>query len=86
MTYVWAILSWLWKIFLAGLYGQELQQTQDQSNANAQAGLNHAQSTEEAAQVEIDIAKQNATIAQQAQGQSPNPVDPFNTGEWNAKK
>ena len=76
--------TWILKLFLSGLFNKVMTKIEMEAEAKKQQALLQAQTTEEAAKVEIEIAKKQAQAAIDAT--QPKPVDdPFNTDKWNRK-
>lgn len=86
MAILQAIGTWLLRIFLGGLFNKVVTQIDDEAKQKEQAAQLHAQSTETAAQTEVDIAKAQSAVKDEYRSkkdQSVNPVDPFGNDDWN---
>ena len=83
MSIVTGVLQWVLKIFLGGLFNKVMTQIEDQAEHTKEAAVAHAESTEAAATVEVDIVKKQAAV-EKAYKDAPKPVDdPFNADRWN---
>ncbi len=74
------------KIFLGGLFGKSLQQAEDEGQAKQDAGVVHAQTTSDAAKVEVDIVKDQSKVKDHYQNKPENKTDPFDNQDWNEGK
>lgn len=80
-----AIGEWILKIFLGGLFGQANTRLEEENKQTRDAAVLHAESTKEAAKVEIDIAKAQEVVKDKYRDQKNDPDDPFHVNDWNKK-
>ncbi len=74
--------QWLLKILLGGIFNKVMTQIEDKAEHTKQAAVEHAESTEAAAQVEIQVVKDQAAV--ESAYKEPKPVDdPFNVDRFN---
>lgn len=83
MSWLLGIGRWLLKLLLGGLYGQELQQAQDEAQNAHDAAVEHAHSTQEAAKTEVEMLKAQEEARKKIEAQKGTPDDPFANNEWN---
>ena len=80
------LLTWLAKTFLSGVYGTALNQAENEASHAGEAAKEHAQSTQESANVEVQIIHDQVQVKQDADAKPVDPADPFAINDWNAKK
>ncbi len=80
------LLTWLAKTFLGGLYGSALNQAQNEATNAEAASKEHAQTTQESANVEVQVIHDQTTVKQDADAKLVDQTDPFGVNDWNAKK
>jgi hypothetical protein len=78
--------TWLAKTFLGGLYGNELAKADAEATHVAEAAKEHAQSTQESADVEVQVIHDQVQVKQDADAKPVDETDPFGVNDWNAKK
>jgi cell division protein FtsB len=86
MAILQAIGTWLLKIFLGGLFNKVMTQIEDEAKQKEAAAKLHAESTETAAQAEIDIIKAQSAVKDQYRDNKDAPkdaADPFGNEQWN---
>ncbi len=75
--------QWLLKILLGGLFNKVMTRIEDQAEHTKQAAVVHAESTEAAAKVEVDVVKKQVEV-ERAYKEAAKPVDdPFNVDRFN---
>ncbi len=77
--------TWLAKTFLGGLYGNELAKADDEAAHVAEASKEHAQSTQESANVEVQVIHDQVQVKQDADAKPVDPADPFGVNDWDSK-
>ncbi len=77
--------TWLAKTFLGGMYGNALNQAQSEADHVAEASKEHAQSTQESANVEVQVIHDQVKVKQDADAKPVDPADPFGVNDWNSK-
>ena len=75
--------TWLLKILLQGVFGKVLSDVENSAETEKQAALLQAQTTRDAAGVEVDIIKAQYEARDKARDQKPSADDPFNADKWN---
>lgn len=85
MAILGSIAQWILKIFLGGLFNKVMTQIEDEAKQKMGAAQASAQSTDQAAQVDIAVVKKQVEAKASVEAAKPTEADPFADVDWNAR-